>query len=116
MAHEKFGRLEWKDLFAPTIKLCRDGFRVSSVLARALQMAKSSIKLNAALSKVFVSPNTKDVYLENDQVKWPDLANTLELIAEKGIDVFYKGELTPKMVQEINENGLYIQNSLFIQF
>jgi gamma-glutamyltranspeptidase/glutathione hydrolase/leukotriene-C4 hydrolase len=105
VAHKRFGKLPWKDLFEPTIKLCRDGFPVSNVLAKALKMARVNIKRNAALSKMFINSESGDVYPENGNVNLPDLANTLEIVATKGVDAFYKGELTAQIVREINDNG-----------
>lgn len=42
---------------------------------------------------------------EGSMVKNTKLAETLRKIAAGGSDVFYNGELTPIMVNEINSNG-----------
>ena len=43
-AHEMFGKLEWRDLVEPSIKLASEGFFVTSALAEAIQRSKSQIK------------------------------------------------------------------------
>ncbi len=42
-AHEKFGKLEWRDLLEPSVKLASEGFTVTSALAYAIQRSKSQI-------------------------------------------------------------------------
>ncbi|MFC2164300.1 gamma-glutamyltransferase family protein [Acidobacteriota bacterium] len=40
-----------------------------------------------------------------DLLKRPDLAKSYELIAERGADVFYKGELGDKIIKFLNDHG-----------
>lgn len=42
-AHQKFGRLPWKELVEPSIELCTHGFKVSAHLAKHLQKLKEKI-------------------------------------------------------------------------
>jgi gamma-glutamyltranspeptidase/glutathione hydrolase/leukotriene-C4 hydrolase len=92
-------------LFEPTIDMCENGFRVSGALSRALESKENLIKQNERLSSYFINPITNRVYKKNDIVKMPHLATTLRIISEKGVDAFYKGELTKSLVQDINESG-----------
>ena len=48
-AHKLGGRLPWKYLFQPTIKLCREGFRVGNAHAKAIAAQMERIKTNANL-------------------------------------------------------------------
>lgn len=41
-AHQKHGRLPWKQLFLPTIKMAADGHPLSYSTARALRVLKSA--------------------------------------------------------------------------
>ncbi len=51
---------------------------------------------------------------EGDTVRFHDLAKTLEIIAEKGAEAFYNGELSEVIVEEINMNGSsFSSNSCF---
>lgn len=105
-AHKLGGRLPWKTLFQPAIAMCRNGFRASKILARVIAKSENEIRSNVALSKIFVNSVTNETYKENELIKMPNLANTLELISENNITAFYNSKLTKLMVREINQNGM----------
>lgn len=47
-AYKKFGgKVPWKDLWEPTIKLCRDGFPIPEPMAKHLEAEKKNIEDNA---------------------------------------------------------------------
>ena len=97
---KKYGRLPLSKSLHPAIKQARKGFKVTEHYQR---MAKFRLEALRA------SPGAAAVFLQNNEVpelgyliKQPDLANTLELIAEQGNDGFYKGALAKKLVTGIN--------------
>ena len=101
--HDRYGRLDMKDILAPTIAYARDGFPVSEVIAYYLQ-------LNVARIGHF--PGFKETYMPDGRVprkgemfKNPRLANTLELIAEKGRDEFYRGSIARRIDAYMAEQG-----------
>jgi gamma-glutamyltranspeptidase/glutathione hydrolase/leukotriene-C4 hydrolase len=51
------------------------------------------------------NPSTNELYSAGDIMKRPKLAQTLEIIATQGVDAFYQGELTDKIVKEIQDRG-----------
>lgn len=104
-AHKLGGKLPWKSLFLPSIKMCRDGFNASSALAKAIRNNEKNIRKDIGLSEIFINPETQDIIKQKEIIKMPKLARTLELISEQNIDVFYNGQLTQTIVNEINENG-----------
>jgi gamma-glutamyltranspeptidase/glutathione hydrolase/leukotriene-C4 hydrolase len=105
-AHILGGKLAWSTLFQPAIQMCRNGFKVSQVLAFSIKRAENHIRDSKELSNVFINPLTNETYKENDYIKMPKLAETLELISKTNINEFYNGKLAQTMVNEINENGL----------
>ncbi len=104
-AYKLGGRLPWKSLFQPTIKMCRHGFKASKTLVKVIGKSEEAIRRNAALSKLFVNSATNETYKENELIRMPALANTLELISEHNVTAFYNSKLTKLMVREINQNG-----------
>jgi len=103
-AWKAFGRLPWRDLFQPTIDLARNGFAVTWSLGNAIQSSENDIREFEGLRNVFVKEDGS-LYQEGDILTMPDLANTLEVIAEEGADAFYSGSLSQAIVDDVNEMG-----------
>ena len=85
-AHQKFGKLSWKQVLAPAIKLARDGFIPANKLAREVQ---------SHFDWFGTSTNFKEHFSKlkaGERFKQPALAATLTRIANNGHDEFYTGE------------------------
>lgn len=104
-AHQLAGKLQWRELFEPTIKLADEGFPMSRAMASSARSRLSSIRLNKALSDLLIDPKTNTSYEEGDILVWKNYANTLRVISEGGYEAVYNGVLTPVIVDEINQNG-----------
>ncbi|KAI7810440.1 glutathione hydrolase 1 proenzyme-like [Triplophysa rosa] len=104
MAHKRHGRLEWKDLFQPSIKMARKGVKIGSAMAEALEEKRERIENDKIWCDVFCDSNNKTLK-ENDTIKLLKLADTYELIANEGPDVFYSGSLSQKIVKDIQAAG-----------
>ncbi|MGH0163728.1 UNVERIFIED_CONTAM: hypothetical protein FKN15_062979 [Acipenser sinensis] len=97
-AHRLYGKLPWRILFQPAIELARQGFPIPVTLGLYLRYISSSIT-NSSLCAVFCD-DKGEVLKEGQIVRYPKLADTLELIADHGPDAFYKGPLVEAMVQD----------------
>ncbi|CAF3355169.1 unnamed protein product [Rotaria socialis] len=106
-AYDEFGGgVPWRDLFQPTIQLCRNGFIVSASQAAAIAQTRSLILNDPAMRELFVKNNkTNELYSKGDIMKRPKYAATLEIIAEQGADAFYTGTLADRIVKEIHDHG-----------
>lgn len=102
--HNKYGRLAWKRLFKPVIKMCREGHKVMRILAGVLKANEKIIKAESSL-RDFINPATKEVWEENDIMKRSKLADTLEIIADKGAMTFYEGEIGKQIVKDVQDKG-----------
>lgn len=105
VAHDKYGKLPWSQLVGPTIELCRNGFPVGKHLAKKLQEKRDSIIGEPAMKEAFFNNNTNDVFKEGEILRRPLFADTLQLIADKGTEEFYTGELGKKFVQDLQQMG-----------
>lgn len=104
LAHKRHGRLPWKELFEPSIKLAWEGFQIGRALAETIKDNENMILNNATWCEVFCNSNNT-ILKENDTIRFPQLAVTYRRIAEKGPDAFYDGSLTQNIVADINAAG-----------
>ncbi|CAF0969193.1 unnamed protein product [Rotaria magnacalcarata] len=100
------GGVTWKELFEPTIKLCRDGFRISESQGAAIKQTTRVILNDPALRQLFVkNSTTNELYGAGDIMRRPKLALTLDIIANQGAEAFYTGNLSDTIVKEIQDRG-----------
>lgn len=102
-AHKKFGRLAWKDLFAPAIYYAEHGYAVPEIIRDYWASAGRTLKSNAEAQRVFL-PNG-NVPQVGDTFSNPDLAKALRLIADNGPDAFYRGEIAKAILKTSDKLG-----------
>jgi gamma-glutamyltranspeptidase/glutathione hydrolase len=103
LAWKEQGSKPWKELLQPAILLARDGFEVSHGLARSLASVLPSMKKYPASVAQFSKNGTP--YEAGDTLKQPDLAKTLQLIADQGPAGFYEGNVAALIEKEMRANG-----------
>lgn len=103
LAWKEQGSKPWKDLVQPAVALARDGFEVTHGLARSLAGQLDEFKKYPASLAQF-SKNGKP-YEAGDILKQPDLAKTLQRIADQGPAGFYEGETAALIEKEMKAHG-----------
>jgi len=112
LAHQKFGKLKWKEVVEPAVRLAEKGFAIDSNLANSLNNILGNAKDYPELQRV-LGKNGKAEWEAGDRLTQPDLANTLRLIGDHGPVAFYKGEIADKIVAEMKAgNGLISKEDL----
>ena len=104
-AHRLAGKLPWKELFQPVIKMCIDGFPASKALASIIKTSEKFIRKNPGLSRVYIHSTNNSIIKEKELIRMPNLADTFRIISEQNVTAFYNGTLTKTIVDEINSNG-----------
>lgn len=102
--HARHGSLPFAKLFAPAIDLARNGFVVNRDLAGFI--AGSEFMLNDTNWSETYAPNGQFLK-EGDKAYRKNFANTLERIANEGVDVFYNREssIAQNTVRKIQATG-----------
>ncbi|KAF9434162.1 hypothetical protein BGZ76_008470, partial [Entomortierella beljakovae] len=103
LAHKRYGKLSWERLFAPSVKLAREGWAVGPELAKRLRQYKPMMESEPDWSSTFAPNGT--VLNEGQWITRKTLANTLETIGKEGADSFYTGPIAQSMVDHIKANG-----------
>jgi gamma-glutamyltranspeptidase/glutathione hydrolase len=111
LAHERFGKLAWKDVVTPSIKLAEDGFTMNAVLASGLNRVLGDPKTtNAEFKRVYGKPDGSK-WQAGDKLVLKEFGRTLRSIAEKGADAFYTGESAELLDKEMKAEGGLIAKS-----
>jgi len=97
--HERFGKLPWKDLFQPAITYAERGYPVTEVVQEAWVMAGSLQRLRSQedTARIFL-PGGKPPQ-QGDLFRNPELAHALRIVADKGRDAIYKGEIADAILK-----------------
>ncbi len=100
-AHRKYGKLPWRTVVAPSIRLAREGFKVSELYT---EQAKSKQKLLAS------NPAARQIFTRNGQPLQPgelliqrDLARTLIAVARNPQN-FYTGSIASAIDRDMRLN------------
>ena len=108
-ARQRFGNLSisWQRIMQPTIDMARTGITVSRTKAEKLRECNFT---QSKMRSVFISADTGEPLQEGDVYTRPDLADTLERLAEAGDRGeenlgFYTGEVGKKLVRDLREEG-----------
>lgn len=103
LAWKENGKLPWKRLLAPAIALAQDGFVVTDQLSRSLKGVLPEMKPYPASVAQFSKDGVP--YEMGDTLRQPDLARTLQRIADRGPAGFYEGETAELVEKEMKANG-----------
>lgn len=100
----KYGKLAWRELFAPAIGLAADGFaldaRGASVIARGFDGFPAHARA--------IFGRADKPLAAGEQLRQADLARSLRAIAEAGADAFYRGALAQAIDTAMREAGGFL--------
>jgi gamma-glutamyltranspeptidase / glutathione hydrolase len=109
-AHQKFGKLPFKDLIEPAIELAEKGFKITEAQARDFNALKEKFqKLNTS-NVAFVK---NEHWKKGDLLIQTELAATLKRIRDLGRAGFYEGETAELLIKEMKRgNGILTKEDL----
>lgn len=98
----RHGRMALADVLQPAIDYAANGYPVSEIIAAAWQ--RSEAKLRRLPSGLELLPGGR-APAAGEIVRLPELARTLQIIAEGGANAFYRGELAQRMAAFVQAQG-----------
>ncbi|WP_458095662.1 gamma-glutamyltransferase [Roseomonas sp. WA12] len=109
MAHARFGRADWADLFQPAIGLAEEGWLVRPHVATMFHLDEKAYGRLSYAAKLGLTEDGRRIYMGEDgapkrlgnTVRNPDLAATLRLVAQEGAETLYTGELARRVVADM---------------
>ncbi|NXI50165.1 GGT5 hydrolase, partial [Chloroceryle aenea] len=101
-AHKRYGRLPWKALFEPTIKLLSEPLVISPVMEKIIHHKDFSIPGKSLCPLICEGQR----FLKHgDTYRWPALQQTLRAVAENGATAFYEGQIGKALVEDLRKAG-----------
>lgn len=101
--HQKFGKLPWKDLFASAIAYAEQGFPVTEAIQESWEVSANRFQKDKESIRVFMPggkvPEVGDVFHN------PDMGKAFRLLANKGPEAFYKGEIAAAILKTSQRLG-----------
>lgn len=103
LALEEYGTLPLSVVIEPALRYARDGFPVDVTLAGLLLDNMESLAARPELAEIFLTDGFPK--MEGDELRQPQLARVLELIAAQGPDGFYRGETAEALAAGVTARG-----------
>ncbi|WP_420809715.1 gamma-glutamyltransferase [Idiomarina seosinensis] len=104
--HQKFGNLSMDKILNPAIQYANDGFPVTEVIAYYFGRNGEVLKDIPGFAEVFMKDG--EMPQKGERFKNPDLANTLQKLAEQGRSVFYQGEIAKTMSSFVQQHDGFL--------
>jgi len=108
--HEKFGSLPMEEILEPSIEYGEEGFPVSELIAFYWDIGARihNDEVGAFKEEMTVNGSGR-APRKGEMMTRPELANTYRILAEKGRDAFYEGEIAQKIDAFMRKNGGYLR-------
>ncbi|MNJ31693.1 Gamma-glutamyltranspeptidase precursor [compost metagenome] len=106
-AHQKFGKLPWAELITPAVGYAKNGFKIAAKQYQYREDALGLFKDSTNFNDYFGNMKVGETF------KQPELAQTLERIADKGVSEFYQGKTADLLVAQMQaDKGLISKDDL----
>ena len=100
--HQRFGRLDWRQLFAPAIRIATDGFAVAPTAAREWRWFDRVLHADRECARLYRAGKPPQA---GERFCNPELANVLRMVASDGPDAFYSGPVAQAVERGLAAHG-----------
>jgi gamma-glutamyltranspeptidase/glutathione hydrolase len=113
MAHDSWGRLPWSSLFGPAIDFAKSGWIIRPHVHTMFTVNEAAYGRLSYADKLRFTEDGRRLYLRpdgtpkrpGDLVRNPELAQTLASIAQDGVESFYTGALSRRIIADMEAHG-----------
>ena len=91
LAHRRAGRLPWKTVVEPAVRLAREGFAMTANVSESIAADRARLARDPETARIFLPSGAAPA--PGSLFRQPALAKTLEAIRDRGEDGFYRGEI-----------------------
>ncbi|GBC98018.1 Gamma-glutamyltranspeptidase [bacterium HR17] len=113
---ERYGTWTWAQVLEPAIRIASEGFVVSAELARSWKARERYPERPSLLQRLQLSPEAHRLFLKpngapydaGETLRNPDLARTLQTLADQGPKEFYSGSVAAAIIAELETHGGHI--------
>jgi gamma-glutamyltranspeptidase/glutathione hydrolase len=107
--HRRLGRLPWRDVVEPAVRLAVEGFVVDEYRMLSIDEDRFRLSLFPASRRQFLPEGRPPA--AGSVFRQPDLARTLEAIRDAGPAGFYRGRVADLIVAEMERGGGFISHA-----
>ena len=116
MIHQRWGELQWADLFKPAIALADTGILLTRTYAERLYYLKDKLMLFESTRKLMFPENDTLPLGFNQRLIQSDLAKFLDSLSSKGASWFYDSKFTEDFVRFVKDEGGYLTKDDFKKY
>ncbi|MBN1318666.1 MAG: gamma-glutamyltransferase [Anaerolineales bacterium] len=106
---EQYGTMSLKDVIAPAIKICKEGYEVNDYYALMIGSRMDLLSKYPPMDRLLLPggypPQPFSTYREPTLIVQNELAQTLEKIAQDGPDAFYRGDIAKAIISDTQPKG-----------
>jgi len=104
--HRDLGSMPIRDVMAPAIAIAKEGVEISALYAYVFRVVESIFTATEAARAIYSSPDEPTRLIgEGERLRQPQLADTLDMLAIEGDDLFYRGEIAQAIDRQCREGG-----------
>lgn len=100
---ERYGTMPLGELLQPAIDIAEEGFILNERMAESLESTKGVLEKYPTTAKIFLRDGQP--LKAGERLVQKDLARTFRIVAEKGPDALYRGEIGERIAKFCQENG-----------
>jgi len=107
--HRQLASMPMSELVQPAISAARKGIRLNALQAYIFSIVSPILTASPEVAAVFSGNAAGNIIGEDELFRLPQLADTLEILAIEGDELFYRGEMAQQIVAQCVEQGGHLQ-------